>query len=965
MSRNKKQHLSNNKITSRQNPDDLSEDEVVLSEENPQDDDYPTSFAEILSYEGSTIEGQKSIVHSDRQNLDDLSEDNAILSEAPPQDDDYPTSFAEILSHEELTNEGQKNIVTSDERTAPIVWSVGDIIDEKYEVTGAIQQGGMGIVYKVQHREWDIELAVKMPLPDLVANDVMKRRFILEAQVWVNLGLHPNIVQCWYVRELQGVPCVFMDYLSGGSLKDWIRAGKIAPEELDKILDLIIQACDGLHYAHEHGVEAHRDVKPGNLLLSGDGKLYVTDFGIVKYKKQDDFGEEESTFSFGQSNQTITLTGSDLGTPEYSAPEQWGKAKQADARADIYALGGILFELCCGRRPFDDGIAKPPQHTIIAHHLFTAVPDPRMFNQHIPNGLAELIMQCLAKTPEERPSSMAKLREQLVQMYHEITGKAYHREVPKAAELRSGSLNNRAVSLLDLGKKEEALATFDEALKFDAHHPESIYNKSLFEWRDETITDDEVVRRLKEAKQASWHAGLYLGLVHLERAAADEAEQELAEVLQHYVPSTYGLVWRALGDAQIAQEKFSEAEKAYQKALEFIPDDTIAFQRKMLAQKRTRQENGRMLFPWPRCLRILRGYNSNVSIAALTPNGRFALLGDDHEIQLWDLTTGRFFWTFTWSENRNFWTFKGFASSRTSVAITPDGTIAVSGGSYDTQLRLWDLATGKCLRMFKGHTGDVHALSMTSDGRYVVSGGADKTLCLWELKTGKCVRIFEGHRKAVNAVAISPDDSLILSGGARSVRIWDLKTGKYLRRFRGHQDAVTAIAITPNGRFVISGSQDNTLCLWRLVSGRPLRNFVGHTDRITTVAITSDGSLAISGSSDNTLRVWDISKGMCLRILKGHTSEVTDVAITSNGRLAISASRDKTLRVWSLATGKCLRIFKEFTYWLEVVALTPDGGRVMAGNTDEMRMIRLKTGEYLQRFKKFPDNNSIIMQQEG
>ena len=122
-----------------------------------------------------------------------------------------------------------------------VKWETGDVIDGKYEVQKILGQGAMGIVYKVYHREWDLDLAVKMPLPHLVANEVSKARFIREAQTWVDLGLHPNVVQCWYVRELGGIPRVFMDYLDGGSLRDWIRKGKVKPGAWDKILDLVIQ----------------------------------------------------------------------------------------------------------------------------------------------------------------------------------------------------------------------------------------------------------------------------------------------------------------------------------------------------------------------------------------------------------------------------------------------------------------------------------------------------------------------------------------------------------------------------------------------------------------------------------------------------------------------------------------------------------------------------------------------------
>ena len=113
-------------------------------------------------------------------------------------------------------------------------WQIGDIIDGRYEVLKLLGRGGMGAVYQVYHREWDLHLAVKMPLQNLVADDALKARFRLEAQTWVDLGLHPNIVQCWYVRELGGIPRVFMDYLDGGSLKDWMASGKIRPGEWEE-----------------------------------------------------------------------------------------------------------------------------------------------------------------------------------------------------------------------------------------------------------------------------------------------------------------------------------------------------------------------------------------------------------------------------------------------------------------------------------------------------------------------------------------------------------------------------------------------------------------------------------------------------------------------------------------------------------------------------------------------------------
>ena len=837
-------------------------------------------------------------------------------------------------------------------------WEIGETIADKYEVIEEVGKGGMGSVYKIHHREWDVDLAVKVPLANLVEHDILKRRFIIEAQTWVNLGLHPNIVQCWYVLEIGGIPCVFMDYLEGGSLKDWMKEGLVNPGEWDTVLDIMLQACYGLEYAHAKGVIAHRDVKPGNLLLDKDGHLYVTDFGIVKQSRLEEMKEEEESFyPQGGSQDGSTLTGSDLGTPEYSAPEQWGKASHADARADIYALGGILFELCCGRRPFDERDEQVPISVLIGRHLFAPVPDPRMFNETTPDSLATLAMHCLAKDRTERPSSIAELRKRLAKIYKELNGKDYWRDRPKPVELRSSALNNRAVSLLDLGQRQEALAALHEALQLDPHHPESVYNMALLQWRSENIADDEVVRRLKEAKQASWYSGLYLGQIQLERAEADEAEKEFLEVLQYEAATRNGLVWRALGDARMAQERFDKALKAYQKAAELLPQDTSLLERIDLAHNRTRRRDGQTFFPWPRCLQTLGGYDREVTSVALTNDGRFALLGDREITRFWDLHTGRFLWTFTWSA-QDLWTFRGFGGSRTSVALTPDGAFALSAGSYEPNVKFWDLKTGKCVRAFSGHTKEVRSIAVTSDGNYLVSGAADTEIRLWKIATGRCLRIFRGHNSPVNTIALSADSTILLSGSEREIRIWELKTGKYLRRCRGLKDEVAALAITPDGKFAFSAQRDHTLSLFSINSGRILRILSGHSDKVNAVSVTPNGRLAVSGSSDNTLRVWDLSNGRCRHVLKGHTSEVNALAITPDSRIVISASRDKSLREWSLESGRSLRVFKEFSHWLEALALSPDGKKFLVGNMHEIRVKERGSGKLLQILHLFSSDTA-------
>ena len=142
-------------------------------------------------------------------------------------------------------------------------WQPGEIVLGLYEVLGVLGQGGMGRVYRVRHRGWGLDLAVKAPLPAILEAAGGADLFENEAETWVNLGLHPHVVTCYYVRRAFGLPLVFAELADGGSLLDAIRRRRLTSAEA--ILDVAIQAAWGLHYAHEQGL-VHRDVKPANVL---------------------------------------------------------------------------------------------------------------------------------------------------------------------------------------------------------------------------------------------------------------------------------------------------------------------------------------------------------------------------------------------------------------------------------------------------------------------------------------------------------------------------------------------------------------------------------------------------------------------------------------------------------------------------------------------------------------------------
>lgn len=782
------------------------------------------------------------------------------------------------------------------------IWKIGDFVDGKYDVTGIVGKGGMGIVYKVKHREWNIEMAVKTPLPHLVRDVQARARFLREAQTWVDLGLHPNIVQCWYVRELTGLPRVFADYISGGSLKNWYQEGKVQPGQWAPIIDLIVQACDGLDYAHERGA-VHRDVKPGNMLMTPEGRLCVTDFGLVKLAGVDDILSSDSPnpapHDAGDDATILTMTGSVLGTPEYGAPEQWGEARHVDARADIYALGIVLYELCCGRRPFDDGSHRESAQAIIGRHLASTPPDPRNFQPGMPESLALLCLQCLSKKPDARPQSMRLLREALAAIYARVEGKPFPREIPKASEARAAALNNRAVSLWDLNQPGEAMARWSEALKLDPHHAEAVYNKSLLEWRRGTITDLDAEDRLRAVNDPLKLSRLYLGFLNLERLAAHEAELDLYEALKNSLLAKDGAAWRALGHAQMAQEHFEAAHTSYAAALQRMDKDAAARECSALAAAKTRLKDGTLLFPSRQCIKTIDKQSGSMRALALTPDGNY-LLGarGDFMLCLWDLPWGNY--------------IRGFAHAKeiNAFIVTPDGRNIVTGGG-DGVLHFWDINTERESGDFygKGHIGSIRALAMAPEGGYFLSAGSDTSVRLWRIPDGDLIASFRGHEQSVEAVAVSLDGTTGFSASDDgTVRHWDLNNGSCLRALdMPVSTRWKVVTLSPDGKSLIAGGTGGSLCLWEIATYKLTRHFKGHRGTVLSTQITPDGKHLVSGSDDRTVRVWEIATARCVRTFSGHAGAVQGIAITSDGCAAVSGALDMQnhpLRIWDLALEK-------------------------------------------------------------
>lgn len=177
--------------------------------------------------------------------------------------------------------------------------------------------------------------------------------------------------------------------------------------------------------------------------------------------------------------------------------------------------------------------------------------------------------------------------------------------------------------------------------------------------------------------------------------------------------------------------------------------------------------------------------------------------------------------------------------------------------------KLWDVASGQCVRTFQGRQMFVWSTCLGADDRYALSAGGsirpgqDNNIKLWELATGRCMRTFEGHEYGVRSVSLTADSCHVLSGSQdKTLKLWEVASGRCLRTFKGHAGFVETVCLTADDRYALSGSRDHTVKLWALASDRCLRTFHGHLDSVSSACFSADGRYVLSGSEDCTLKLW-------------------------------------------------------------------------------------------------------------
>ncbi|MFN8015917.1 MAG: Stk1 family PASTA domain-containing Ser/Thr kinase [Acidimicrobiia bacterium] len=298
------------------------------------------------------------------------------------------------------------------------------ILHDRYELESLIARGGMAEVYVAHDNQLNRKVAVKILFPEYAREESFVERFRREAQAAANLN-HPNIVAIHDWGQSEGTYFIVMEYVKGSSLRDILK--EQGTLDSDEIAEYATDVASALAYAHQNGV-VHRDIKPGNILITNSGQVKVTDFGIARA------GTSES----------LTQTGSVMGTATYFSPEQ-AQGYNVDGRSDIYSLGIVMYELATGAAPFT---ADTPIAVAFKHVSEKLVP-PSVRNPDIASDFEKIICKCLEKDPDKRYSNANDVHDDCIRFLRRrpvLAGSGFTPEDQNATVMNAAIVNDEPIT---------------------------------------------------------------------------------------------------------------------------------------------------------------------------------------------------------------------------------------------------------------------------------------------------------------------------------------------------------------------------------------------------------------------------------------------------------------------------------------------------------------------------------------
>jgi serine/threonine protein kinase/WD40 repeat protein len=791
----------------------------------------------------------------------------------------------------------------------------------RYRVLQLLGTGGMGSVYKAEHRIMERLVALKVVNPSLFEEGTAQERFRQEVKTAAKLN-HPNIVTAHDADQAGDLHFLVMEFVDGVSLGDIVKKqGRLS---VSRACECIRQVALGLQHAFEKGM-VHRDIKPHNLMLSSEGRIKILDFGLARFVSET--GNARLTMA-GSSQPGGAPMGIIMGTPDYIAPEQANDPRHADIRADIYSLGCTFYDLLTGQPPFPDGTMIQK----VMAHLEEAPRPLAEFRDDVPGELATILQRMLAKDPKNRYQTPVELARDLSAFAAASSKPSSRRKPAEPVQAPKPADSHRMAPARKLQRASAPLA---------AAPPPKMQPKP-----ERIESDRRTPRASKRESQSSWRHFAWAG-------GAGAAALFIA-----------ALIGIATGGRQHGEEPDPTPPKTIAK--EPIADRVepreapidIAPKAPDLKEAEPEARDPEPILKYP----PLAGHKLAVNHAIISPDERYiASCSADRTIRMWDAETGRFLYA-----------LEGHADQVTSAAFHPDGRHLVSG-SLDGTVRLWDLQPpGHPCVLLGSKLGQIRSVDVSPDGRLTLAAGDDKVISVCETLTAKPVGTLRGHEGAIFTALFGRSPAFAAglqyccySGAAdRTARIWDVLQGKEIAKFE-HDRPVLSLAVAPDGLGLLSGTRDGVLRLWSLTDRQLLNSHRFPRYNITGIAYSPRGryALFVMGGQNGRAGAWNPSGYCCMTMWEivswkeaWHKDEglgsvaIMHMARAKETRMAVTSHYDNLVRVWKLAPGPTSRAAVDARLIIQSrdpsarVLVRRDGTNVVGPTVD--RRIALPPGRY-------------------
>jgi len=787
----------------------------------------------------------------------------------------------------------------------------------RYSLTRIIGRGGMGIVWEAVQEEPRRIVALKV-LKKGIASSRALRRFKYEVEFLGRLR-HPGIAQIFEagIHSEQdvtsgddGVPYFAMEFVPDA--KTIIEHARMMELKTRECLKLFSKVCNAVHHGHQKGI-IHRDLKPANILVDDTGQPKIIDFGVARSTDYD------LTMTTAQ-----TDVGQLVGTVQYMSPEQCDADPESlDIRTDVYSLGVVLYELLCGRPPYDASSSSIYRATRIIKEI---APVPLSdINRRFKGDVDTIVLKSLEKDKERRYQSAAIL-EGDIRRY----------------------LDNRPITA------RPPSLTYQFAV-FVRHHKTIVGSVCLAFLCLITVLITILVANIELAREKE---RVEAANIQLEREK-EKAETRLC--FTHLSNAQSAILQNDIGNAERECDSIpigfrgwewhhlkallnSKVQKVQVSKLGIDPFDSLVcvkWSRDGSWVLAGRRNGGYLWYDAPDgvCIEALgddtsqkeRSEISGISGVAFSADNRsVAFCFDDGRVELRDCS----------SREKVIDTYKlKEGMSCCSVAYGPNGRW-VFIGTTDPKgfIEVWDTETD-CVYTLRGHSDTVKALTVNKDGKRLASGSHDNTIMLWNISNLpdiSAVTTLRGHRDSVLSLAFSSfySDRYLISGSIDGdVRIWDVPASEaealdreedargFVAATVVRQDSwVTAVAACPTGPYFAFAGGDRAVKVWKLkkrddrcdqqaihqhgyqLEVEEVATFRGHEDQISDLDFSPDGREIVSASYDGTIRIWNIAMPRSIPSLEGHQSKVNKAVFTRDGRYLATAGGDASARIWDVET---------------------------------------------------------------